>query len=73
VTPNGLAPNDIRAVLIAAVKKQGTAKAVATQLGISAQYLSDIITGHREVSDPVARKLGYRRVVTFEPIRKGDL
>lgn len=43
-----------------------TQKATAEELGISPQYLGDILAGRREISDRVAKALGFRRVVTFE-------
>jgi len=40
-------------------------KVVAAELGISPQYLSDILKGRREISTEVARRLGFERVVTY--------
>lgn len=45
-------------------------KTVAEQLGISPQYLSDILRGRREITGEVASKLGFERVVTF--VRWGE-
>lgn len=46
-----------------------TQKATAKELGISPQYLGDILAGRREISDRVAKALGFRRVVTFERLK----
>jgi hypothetical protein len=48
--------------------EQSSQKAVAKHIGISAQYLNDILQGRRDISEEVAAKLGYARVVTFEPL-----
>lgn len=41
---------------------------VATRLGISPTYLSDVRKGKREVSEQLARKLGFVRKIVFEPV-----
>jgi plasmid maintenance system antidote protein VapI len=46
-------------------KKWDTQKELAEQLGISNAYMSDILAGIRPVSDGVARRLGYRRIVKY--------
>ena len=48
------------------VDTEGSQSAVAKQLGISASFVSDILAGSRKVSDRVAQKLGYSRVIMFE-------
>jgi plasmid maintenance system antidote protein VapI len=47
------------------VKKNGSQTAAARNLDISQAYLADILAGKRLVSDNVARKLGYKRVIIF--------
>jgi plasmid maintenance system antidote protein VapI len=47
------------------VKKNGSQFAAAKALDISPAYLGDILAGKRSISDNIARKLGYRRVVVF--------
>ena len=47
------------------VEKWGSQRKVADQLGISAAFLSDIINGNRPVSNQVAQKLGYKKVVKY--------
>lgn len=45
------------------VAKHKTQAAAAEALGVSRPYLSDIINGRRDFSDPVLERLGLRRVV----------
>lgn len=47
------------------VKLTGSQKEAAKTLGVSPQYLSDILRGRREISDVVARRLGFNREVVF--------
>jgi hypothetical protein len=47
------------------VSTWGSQKAVADHLEISNAYMSDILAGNRPVSDAVARKLGYKRIVKY--------
>jgi hypothetical protein len=35
-------------------------------LNITPQYLNDILHGRRDISEQVADRLGYRRLVVFE-------
>jgi hypothetical protein len=44
----------------------------AAKLDISAGYLSEIITEGKPISDAVARKLGYTRVIMYKPLEKGE-
>ena len=43
----------------------GSPAIAADELEISRQYFNDMIRGRRDISDNVARKLGYRRVMFF--------
>jgi plasmid maintenance system antidote protein VapI len=45
----------------AMVIELGNKKAVAKKLDISQSYLSDILAGKRNISDNIARKLGFKR------------
>jgi plasmid maintenance system antidote protein VapI len=53
------------------VKEMGTQKKVAEYLGISQVYLSDILSDRRSISDQVAQKLGYHRIVKYEKLEEG--
>lgn len=48
------------------VKKYNSQSEAAQEIGITQQYLSDILNGNRQISDTVAQKLGYHRVVMFQ-------
>jgi hypothetical protein len=45
------------------VRKAGSQKEAAEALGISAQYLNDLLQGRRGASDNVLEKLGLKRIV----------
>ena len=49
------------------VKETG-AEATASALSVTSQYVYNIINGKREISEPIAWKLGFAKVVTFEPL-----
>jgi transcriptional regulator with XRE-family HTH domain len=42
------------------VRRAGSQKRAAEELGISAQYLNDLLQGRREPSDNVLEKLGLK-------------
>lgn len=48
--------------------KGKTQTAVARELGISSSYLSDILNGKREVSEGLAKRVGFKRVIKYERI-----
>ncbi len=52
------------------IENQGSQKKAAEILGISPQYLNDIIMGRRPISDRVARKFGYAGIIQFGRIQK---
>lgn len=56
-------------VLRAFVATHYSQKRAAHTLAISPQYLNDILRGHREPSETVAAKMGFRRVIEFLPIK----
>jgi len=51
------------------IVQHGSQNAVAKLLGIKPSYLSDILHGHREISEKVAREIGYYRRVVFEEMQ----
>lgn len=52
------------------IHRHGSLRAAARVLQISAPYLSRLFSGEKkDASDAILRKLGVRRVVTFERIR----
>jgi hypothetical protein len=40
----------------------------AQELGFTIQFISDVVYGRRGVSENLARKMGYRRIVEFEEV-----
>lgn len=67
----GVTEVDIRDAL-AARCKQKTQRVVATELGVSAQYINDLVHGKRAIGDEIAAKLGYERRVIFVPKEAAD-
>jgi plasmid maintenance system antidote protein VapI len=57
--------DEIKGIIEEMVKKWGSQRKVADQLEISAAFLSDILNGNRPVSNQVAQRLGYQRVIKF--------
>ena len=54
---------DPRARLRRLVRRCGTQRAAAVEMGISTNYLSDLIHGHRTCSDRILGKLQLRRII----------
>jgi len=52
-------------LVFALVLREGSQKKAAEALGVSPQYLNDIMRGRREISDAVAAKFGLERVVVY--------
>lgn len=52
---------DMLMELLKFVNKHATQKEAAKALGISAQYLADVLRGRRAVTDKLAKKLGFTR------------
>lgn len=42
---------------------------VADRLNLSPAFICDVLKGRREVTERLAKKLGYRRVVQFERVK----
>ena len=61
-----LTPQALRDVLATKVKQAGEQRIVAQALGVSPQYLCDVLKGRREPADKLLKALGYRRVVIYE-------
>jgi hypothetical protein len=57
-------------VLADACVVAGSQQAWARENGISPQFVCDVLQGRRAPSDRLARALGYRRVVSFERIKR---
>jgi plasmid maintenance system antidote protein VapI len=62
---NEITEEDLLKILNQMVGKWGSQRAVAKHLEISTAFMSDILAGNRSVSDTVARRLGYAKVIRF--------
>lgn len=47
------------------VKRQPSQKVAAGDLGFTPQFLSDILSGRRAITERLAASLGYRRIVEY--------
>lgn len=47
----------------------GSQKAAADKLGFTPQFINDVLKGRREMTEALAGKLGFKRVVSFVPKR----
>lgn len=45
----------------------GSQKELAVRLSISQQYMSEVLSGRRDISKSLALKLGYTRIYAFIP------
>jgi plasmid maintenance system antidote protein VapI len=52
------------------VAASGTQRRYAAQIGVSQQYLCDVLRGRRGVSAELAQKLGYERLEVFRKVRR---
>ena len=48
----------------------GSQQAWARQAGLSASYVSDVLSGRRDVSEAIANALGYVRRVAFHTMAR---
>lgn len=63
---NEITQEEILEIIREMVSKWGSQKAVADHLQISNAYMSDILAEKRDVSDSVAKRLGYTRIVKYK-------
>lgn len=66
-----LTADDVRAQIRASIG-YGTAQDFALAIGVSPQYLCDVLLGRKEPGDKILRGIGLVRVVEYEPIREGQ-
>lgn len=62
---------EVREELRRRVQKVETQKEAATVLGVSAQYLNDVLRGRREIAATLAQALGYQRITLFTALGGG--
>jgi hypothetical protein len=60
--------DDVRALLKQKVQGAGSLKAASLDLGIGDAYLSNVLGGRFPPGLKILKKLGLRRVMTYEPI-----
>lgn len=48
------------------VEKHGSQKALAQHLGISQQYLNDVVRLRRDPSEKLLKSLGLKKVISYE-------
>lgn len=63
-----ISAEEARKIIEDMVNAAGSQRKVARSLGISDSYLSDIINERRDISDEVAKKLGYQKETIYAPI-----
>jgi plasmid maintenance system antidote protein VapI len=49
------------------IEELGSQKAAARKLGFTPSFINDVLHGRREMTEALAAKLGFKRVVTFVP------
>lgn len=60
-----LSSDDVRSMLKRACIVAGTQRALAPTIGVSEQFLSDVVRGKREPSGEILRYLQLERVVSY--------
>ena len=55
-------------MLLAGCRAAGTQAKWASANGVSPQYVSDVLRGHRVPGDRLLRRLGLRREITYVPV-----
>lgn len=64
--------DDVVKLLERLCQKLGSQKALAEKLGVSPSYISDVLSGRRDISESLARKLGLKVVIGCTPIKQED-
>jgi plasmid maintenance system antidote protein VapI len=62
---NGVDSEHILEEIEALIESLGSQNVAAAELGISPQYLSDLLHHRRPVTDSIAQLFGYQKVVTW--------
>ena len=58
-------PCDLRRKLLNLCVKCGSQRRAASELGISAQYLNDVLHGKREPGDKLLMAIGLQKIVRY--------
>jgi len=57
---------DILNLLRREAEKEGSQKELAARLGVTAQYVSDVLNERREPGESILKPLGLRKVISYE-------
>lgn len=66
ITITAITQEGLRDSLRDRATEMGSQKALAEHLGVSAQYLGDVLSGKREPGDSILKALGLRKTVHYE-------
>lgn len=64
--------NDLTKYLMRLVKDAGSQSKAAKRIGITRQFLGEIIRGKKSVSERFAKKLGFRKKIVWEKIKDAN-
>lgn len=64
--------NDLTKYLMRLVKDSGSQSKAAKRIGITRQFLGEIIRGKKSVSESFAKKLGFRKKIVWEKIKDAN-
>lgn len=64
--------DDVRKLLRTKVDEVGTIREAAARFNVGADYLNAQLGGSLPIGPRVARKLGLKRVITYEPDETGS-
>ena len=62
-----LSQQDMRNILRHRCEEAGSQAALARNLGVSIQYIHDVLAGRRQFSANLAARIGYERKIVFSP------
>lgn len=65
--------SDMRQLLIDAIEKAGSMSEFARNIGVSKQFIAQIVSDNKDITDRIACALGYERVVetvSYIPIKR---
>lgn len=65
ITITAITLDDVRQMLRDKSDGAGSQKALAAQLGVSPQYLGDVLNGKREPGESILEALGLRKVACY--------
>lgn len=60
---------DVLTALGAAVQGEGGLRAFGRKHGLTAGFISQVLSGNTPPSDRLCQTIGYRKVIRYEPIR----